>query len=204
MNKVYLITESQLDEEMLKKLLPENAAKDIKFVAGAGEYSAQSLARSILAVRHEPVALALNARTTDPSLIQEHRDFLREALGQAAAGAPFGIFLAEPELEILFLETPDRLGKLFSRDFSSLELELAKSSPRKFLHLISGEQDRKRLMKKLLRNLDEQSLNAMRKHPLLANLTRFLSFTSPSKTDLADGAEAHESKSHTRTTTVPR
>jgi hypothetical protein len=204
MSKVYLITESQFDEEILKKLLPKDAVNNVQFVAGAGQYSAQSLARSILAVRHEPVALVLAAKTTEPSLIEEHQDFLREALKQAAAGAPFGIFLAEPELEILFLESPDRLGHLFSRDFSSLELELAKSSPRKFLHLISGERDRKKLMKKLIRNIDEQSLRAMRKHPLLSKLAKFLSSTESSETDFNNPTDDYGSKSNSRTTTVPR
>lgn len=202
MNKVYLITESRFDEEMLKKLLPESALPNVKFVGGSGDYSAQSLARSILAVRREPVALILDAKTTDPSLIQEHRDFLREVLGEAAAGAPFGIFLAEPELEVVFLETPDFLGNLYSHKLSPMELELAKSGPRKLLHLISGEQDRARLMKKLLRKIDEQTLRSIRKHPLLASLTEFL--ISPSAIDNENGHNAYELKSHTRPAAIPR
>jgi hypothetical protein len=204
MNKIYLITEGQSDEDILKELLPEDAIANAKFVIGSGRYSAQSLARSILAVRHEPVALVLDADTTELAAIREQQAFLREALRQAAAGAPFGIFLAEPELEILFLESPEFLGNLSTRDFSPIELELARSSPRKFLHLISGEQDKKRLMRKLIKNIDERSLHVMRKHPLLANLTKFLSTISLPETDFDNGTDAYEPKSDTRSTELPR
>ncbi len=204
MKKVYLITEGRSDEEILKNLLPKDVVNKAMFVVGSGRYSAQSLARSVLAVRREPVALVLDADTTEPEAIREQQDFLREALGQAAAGTSFEIFLAAPELEVLFLESPDFLANLASHSVSSIEMELAKSSPKKFLHLISGEPDRTRLMKKLIENIDARSLSLMRRHPLLTNLTEFLSSTSTEETNFDNETDAYESESDTRSTTISR
>jgi hypothetical protein len=161
--KVYLITEGATDEVILKKLLPAKILTNVQFVIGQGRYSAQSLARSILAARKMPVALVLDADTTQPEAIQEQYDFLHEALGQAAAGTPFGIFLAKPEIEILLLEVPQ-----ITHGVSKRELELAKLHPKKFLHLFSG-------VDKLLKQLDEQSLKIIRSHTLLVELSQFLS-----------------------------
>ena len=161
--KVYLITEGLSDEVILKKLLPAQVVDNVQFVIGQGRYSAQSLARSILAARRMPVALVLDADTTQPESVQEQYDFLQEALGQAAAGTPFGVFLAKPEIEILLLEVPQ-----ITNGVSQRELELAKFHPKKFLHLFNGVDN-------LLNQLNEKELETIRSHPLLVELVQFLS-----------------------------
>lgn len=177
MSKVYLITEGQSDQEMLRKLLPEDIVQNTEFVVGNGRYSAQSLARSILAAARMPVALVLDADTIDPSAVQEQRDFLKEALGQVSAGVPFEIFLAVPELEVLLVESPDFLHKLSPRDYSSDELELAKLRPKRFLQRLIGQQDRKQVIREIVRKLDTKAVSALRKHPFLQGLSQFLSST---------------------------
>lgn len=177
MNKVYLITEGQFDQELLRKLLPEEAIQNTEFIVGNGRYSAQSLARSILAAARMPVALVLDADTIESSAVQEQRDFLEEALGQASAGIPFEIFLAVPELEVLLVESPDFLRNLSSRDYSSDELELARLSPKRFLRQIIGGRDRKQIMREIVRKLDRRAISALREHPLLKGLSEFLSST---------------------------
>ncbi|MEW6125786.1 MAG: hypothetical protein AB1757_01875 [Acidobacteriota bacterium] len=176
MKKAYIITEGSFDAELLKKLLPKNKTRDIEFVVGSGRYSAQSLARTLLANRQIPVALVLDADTTNEKNIQEQKDFLEELLRQAASDTKFEVFLVEPEMEALLVETPSIIEKLTKKHFSKMELRLAKLHPRKFLADALEESNQtggKRLQ--LVKDLDEQAIKALRRHPLVTSLNSFLS-----------------------------
>jgi len=174
MKKAYVITEGRSDAEILKRLLPEDILKSVEVLAGAGRYSAQSLARSILAVKRLPVALVLDADTRDDSSIQEQKDFLQESLAQASSGAPFEIFLAVPSLEVLFFERPAFIESLSQHSYSQSEWDMAKFSPGAFLSKSLGD-DFNEAIVKLLDNLDEQTIETIRKNLLVKALTEFLS-----------------------------
>lgn len=71
MKRAYVITEGQYDAEFLKKVLPAELLEKIDFVARHGLYTLQSLARSILAVKQQPVALVVDADTNEQTSAQE-------------------------------------------------------------------------------------------------------------------------------------
>ncbi len=169
MKQAYVVTEGKSDVELLKKVLPKSIVKDVEFIAGSGRYSAQSLTRSILAVKQLPTAIVADSDTEDESTIQEQKDFLRESLHQASAGIQFEIFLAVPEIEIVFFQEPTLLEKLAHQNFSNIEWEMAKSHPKEFLkkHVKNSGA--------LLKNLDNQAIEVIRRHPLVSGLSQFLS-----------------------------
>lgn len=174
MKKAYLITEGTTDAEILKKLLPEDVLKNTKIIAGSGRYSAQSLARSILAVKRLPVVLVLDADTADETSIGEQKDFLRESLAQASSGVPFEIFLAVPEMEVLFFERPAFIESVSQHSYSQTEWDMAKFSPRDFLRKSFGDEFNNARVK-LIDNLDQQTIETIRQHPLVKGISRFLS-----------------------------
>lgn len=96
MKKAYVITEGPFDAEILKQLLSAKVLRDTEFVVAHGRYGAQSVARTLLATRHIPVALVVDADTTDEARIAEQKDFLEELLRQASSGTRFQVFLIKP------------------------------------------------------------------------------------------------------------
>jgi hypothetical protein len=118
MSRTYLVTEGETDVAILKRVLPERIVETIQFVpAGGGIDTARSLARSLLASRQRPVALVVDADTSDQLAVQERVDFLDYYMRQGAGPTPFKVFVAVPELDFCHFR-----GK------SSRELILANSS----------------------------------------------------------------------------
>jgi hypothetical protein len=172
MMRAYVVTEGQVDAEILKGLLPENIVKDTEFVVGSGRYSAQSLARSVLAVRQLPVALVVDADTEDETMIQEQSDFLQESLRQASPGVRFQVFLAVPTIEILLFQDQSLLEELTGRKFSDQEWQIAKLKPKKFLTDLLDTSPL--TLTELLDNLTDEALGTLRKYPPVSTLAEFL------------------------------
>jgi len=95
MKLAYVVVESASAAGRVNALLSQDMAKRVKLVTGQGRYSAHSLARSLLATREAPVALILNADSSNERLIQEQEDFYMESLRQASSGAKFQVFFIE-------------------------------------------------------------------------------------------------------------
>jgi hypothetical protein len=179
MRRAYVITEGIFDAEMLKKLLPEDVVHNTEFVVASGRYSAQSLARTLLADRQTPVALVLDADTTDEKKIQEQKDFLEELLRQASSGTKFEVFLVKPEMEILLVEDASVIEHLTHKHYSQSELTLARLRPKSFLTEVLEKQEKPPSNHlRLVDNLDEQMVKVIRKHPLITDLNKFLSLAA--------------------------
>ena len=104
MNKIFLIAEGDTDIAILRKLIPEQYAKGVKFVAGKGYSAATSLAGSLLYDKPDiRVVLVLDADTTDPNLIQERYDFLDWQLKRMSFNRSYDIILFVPMIEALFI-----------------------------------------------------------------------------------------------------
>lgn len=177
MTKAFIITEGKSDQEILRAILPAAVLKDVDFVAGAWRSSAISLACSILATEHIPVALVLDTDTIDSSEVREDRDFLQMTLGEAAFGTQFAVFLAVPEIEILFLAdwefVSHQIGKN-KQDFSPIEIEYAQLQPKKFLFSQLEDMPYPQALTQLLARMDGRTLSRIRQYPLVRDLSAFL------------------------------
>ena len=178
MKRVCVITEGQSDYEILKAVLPQEIVQNenIEFIVGSGRYSAQSLARSVLAVEQVPIALIVDADTSNAAAIQEQRDLLLFFLRQASPGIKFEVFLAEPELEILLVQNLTLRQQLTNgREFSELELEFAKRHPKEFLlRFLKTPESYIVTLREILKNLNEQMIKTMQEYPLVKQLDEFL------------------------------
>lgn len=174
MKQVYIITEGETDQEILKTVLPPRILGGVDFIVGAGRYSAQSLARSVLAVEETPVALVLDSDTTNEEAIREQLDFLRASLSQASAGVKFEVFLAIPEIEILLIQDWGFIKKLSGRpEFSEIEIEFAQLNPKTFLRSVLGFESNVAVLD-LLKNVSSQTAEVIQKYPLVNKLSEFL------------------------------
>jgi len=172
MKKAYLVTQSKPDTAMFERLLPENMLDDVFLTEGAGRSSARSLAASILAVKQRPVALIVNAGTTDSDDIQAQKYVLRDILYRASPGIPFEVFLAAPEIEVIFLQNRHFIEKLANRKFSDSEWQAAALHPKKFLSALLKEE--RQVSAKLIEKIDDETVRTVQNHPLLKNVFNFL------------------------------
>jgi hypothetical protein len=173
MTLAYILTEGKTDIEILKRLLPQYFVKDIKFVAGEGQYGARSLASSLLATRSIPVALVLDADTENENQIYEKSDLVNYLLHRASPGIPYQVILAVPEIEVIFLEDKSLIEKIAKRSFNNLEWQFAKSQPKRFLVEVFGKEAQ--VIEKIFGNISEDGIKIFQKHTLIQDLIRFLS-----------------------------
>lgn len=176
MTSVYIVTEGISDRLILEAVLTPEVLAEADFIVGSGRYSAQSLARSVLATEQVPVAFVVDADTTVASIVQEQRELLRYSLGQASSGVRFEVFLAMPEIEILLVQDLDLIESLTGRSScSEIEIEFAQLHPKKFLgkHLGQGEAYIVAL-RQLLADLSHQSIATIRQYPLVTQLSQFV------------------------------
>ena len=130
--------------------------------------SARSLARSLLASRQRPVALVVDADTSDQLEVQERVDFLDYYLRQGAGATRFGVFAAVPEIEVLFFEDRAFVERIAQEHFSERAWELAKRHPKDCL--TGGP-----TIEALLADLPGETLHKIQQHALVRDLTEFLS-----------------------------
>jgi hypothetical protein len=113
----FIVAEGSTDTAWLKwALAPETKRYRISFLEGGGKSAAMSLARSILAVRRDPVILVLDADTADPKEVRELEQVVREAIGLVAPESIWRVFLAVPVLEAWLLADPDFLRGVLKAD----------------------------------------------------------------------------------------
>ncbi len=112
---IYIVTEGQFDAELLTRLLAEEVREGVSIKAAGGKSGAQSLARSLVAARRRPVALVLDADTTDEASVHRQRLVARELLAMASPGIPTEVFMAVPSMEVLFFKDDALLRALLGR-----------------------------------------------------------------------------------------
>lgn len=173
----YVVTEGKCDVELLKKLLPAEVMGGVKIVEASGSYSAQSLARSIVASTQCPVALVVDADTVDELAIQERRDTLKDLLRQAAGRVPCEAFLAVPEMEAIFFQDRSTLERIVAREVTDELWEAGNDRPKEVLgRLFNPDWDR------LIHALDDDATKVLKNHPLIRHLSEFLTLTKAAAT----------------------
>jgi hypothetical protein len=107
MSSIYLVVEDSDEAQMLRRLLPAQVRKKIEFVFREEGSSSISTARTLLALGGRPVALVVDAGTTDQSQIAAQRETLTGLLGNASPSLPYRVFIATPSLsEVLAHRNP--------------------------------------------------------------------------------------------------
>lgn len=169
MNRLYLVTEGPADTKILQRLLPTQVASQTEFVQA--RHDALSLATTLLTVRRRPLALVIDADTTNAASVQERVDSLRFLLRQAGGNVPHEIFVAVPEIEIVFLQDRALFERLVQRSLSDLEWRLAQLSPKETITSLVRPSSS---VMDLLAQLTERDIAVLRQHELIKGISDFL------------------------------
>ncbi len=177
MGKIAIVVEGRTDELILKAVLPKDIQRKIQFIVGSGRYSAQSIARTILAYDRQPVALILDADTTDESKIKEQITYFQKALGEVATDVPYQAFIIVPQIEVLLFESKSYLEKIAERPISQEEWAYAQTAPKKALERFLGDNISSQLPH-ILKLMNETTVKKLRQHSSLKSLIIFLQSAS--------------------------
>lgn len=171
--RAYVVTENLHHSELLKRLLPAPIVQDVQFIEGGR--SADSMASSVAAVRQKPVALVMDAHTTDEVTVLERKTSLRELLKLPASGVRSEVFLARPELEAIYFYSRAILEQTTGRELTPVLLEKSKHRPKDALEEFLSASDKFKNPIDLLSALGEREMDKLRQHPLIQQLDAFLS-----------------------------
>jgi hypothetical protein len=170
--KPYLVVEGELDAHILRRLLPVDVVRGTEFVVAQGSYAVQSLATTLLGVRRRPLALVVDADTTNPSIVQEKVDLLRYLVRPAAGNVPYAVFVAVPQIEVVLLHDRSLFERLVGKQLSDLEWRLALLSPKEAITNLVGSATS---MEAIVLSLTDEDAKVLRQHPLVKELSDFLS-----------------------------
>jgi hypothetical protein len=111
---LHALVESDTSAFLLSKLLHhEQESGLVEIRASAMPPSLYAAARILLAVRNEPVALVLDANSTDPETARRRQQDAEEVIGATTLAAPLRILVAVPALEALRFLHPSALARAF-------------------------------------------------------------------------------------------
>ncbi|MGO8675311.1 MAG: hypothetical protein ACLQVX_05515 [Limisphaerales bacterium] len=102
MSHIYLVVKNSDEADMLRRLLPPRVREKIHFVLAEEGSSAVSTARTLLALGGQPVALLVDAGTTDETQIATQRETLDALLQNASPNLPHCVLVAAPTLLEIF------------------------------------------------------------------------------------------------------
>jgi hypothetical protein len=172
MAKVYVVTKCPRDAAILRKILPESLLQSVQFVDGESEYGAESMARKLLSSKRSPVVLVMDSKTNDAALIEERRSDLGFLMRQAAAGVPFKMAIAIPEIEVVFFHDRALLERMIQKPLTDLEWQLAQHHPRDLLATLPTSVDG--FVETALESMSESMIQTLRQNPLIQDIISFL------------------------------
>jgi hypothetical protein len=171
----FVIVEGALDIEILTRLVPPNLCSDIVITAGGGVDGVKSLARSLAASHRKPIAIVMDADTSDPQLVESRRQSMVELVRSAASSVPVTVIMAIPQLEVVFFEAPGPLDRLYPNNVANpLLFELARSNTRQALTSLDPSEALSTILRKLLDGVMDEDLAAFRQTPVIYELIQFL------------------------------
>jgi hypothetical protein len=172
---LHVLVESKAAEALLAELLhgeQEAGFVHVQFIAFSSSLYAS--ARTLLAVRDEPVAVVLNADSTNPAAAGRRRQEAEEVIGWTANTAPLRILVAVPALEALLFRRPDAIARAGGHLAPDV-LELGQFSPRDALEKLDRNGLGHGASLKIIAILNDADVVALRAVPPVREVLEFLS-----------------------------
>jgi hypothetical protein len=170
---VYVLIEGQDGEKILRAVLPASVVEGLSLFIGSPLGGLTSRARTLLATRHEPVALVLNAKRTDPSVVAEFRKDTEAALLDVAGKTPMKLVLFVPEIESVFFQDAGIVQRLFG-DVDRADLVEARFEPKVVLTRLLAAHRTIKSLDQLLASLRTDEIEAIRAGTPVRELLAFL------------------------------
>jgi len=137
----YLVTEGERGRSLLEALFREHSPHNITVVGGRGRSAAVSVAGTLLVKYTNPVGLIVDGDTVNDDQIADTKADLQALLQHAAPAERSRVFLAVPELEIIFFEgaAAEKLNHVFPDSMTEERRIRSRFEPRKVLAEILKE-----------------------------------------------------------------
>ncbi len=158
---------------LLKLMGPEQQAGLVDFRCAHPTSSLYAAAKTLLEVRNEPVALVLDADSTEPTMATRVRDEAAEVIGQSAAAAPLRILVAVPAVESLLFHRAEAIQRAYGNTPSDL-INLGLLSPGDALQKMNGASDRYHASFTIITKLNDDDIAALRVESPVRELMEFL------------------------------
>lgn len=169
-----VFVEGVFDQLLIQRLLSDlHKQNGLRIKAAGGRDAARPRARKELLVSRQPVALVLDADTTDPTRVQQQQRDLEDYLSWGAQGLPFRVIQFTPELEVVFFNHPEVLTRIFDRKPDEMVILAGQAAPRHVLtQLLQGHKVPDRI--DLIKMLTDADLDVLREDRLVAELRSFV------------------------------
>lgn len=181
--KVYVVTEGPADVALFERVIKGVVKDGPVFVAAGAKSAVISMAQSLMVSRHAPVAVVLDADTSDPDLVLEQKGIYSDILRAYSQGVPFRVFLAVPSVEHLLFEQPGLLERELAIHISARDMGEAMVRPKQTLDRLTKRSSFKS-RDGFLANLSDQAARELAQLPLMDALIRFL--RSPARPEAAN------------------
>jgi hypothetical protein len=170
----YVVVEDRSDVELLRRVLDEELRREVEFFEGGGLDGITSMARTLVSLYRQPIAIVIDAHSSDEEVVRTRRQSLEEVVGSVAGNVPIRVIVAVPELEIIFFEAPALLQRLYPGRLSPTVLEMASLSTRRALKMLDPSADLQSFRQRVLAGLTEEDVAALQETSVLRELTDFL------------------------------
>jgi hypothetical protein len=168
---VWIYVEGPVDQKLLEQLLADlRPGASFKVLAAGGRDAARPMARRKLLTAQEPVVLVVDADTTDDQKARTQLRDIEEYLAWGSAATPHKVSQFVPEMEAVFFDSPAVLKRLIGEDVSEQATAAGKFAPKKVLAMLAHDAS----ASSLIDRLEPTELDALRKHPVVAELRRFV------------------------------
>jgi hypothetical protein len=162
-----LLTRRILDRAKLAEVVVANG--------GPGQTNALNTARSVqYDQRGAPVAVVLNARTSDPEFVREQEEDHYEFLHMGVRTGVIRLFMAVPELETVLFSEPATLERILERSIPADALFEAQFRPRVVLQRLLDETHPGCDLAWVAERIDAEAGCVYAQHPLICSLIEFL------------------------------
>ncbi len=166
-----VFAEGPSDRRLLERLLADLQPRcGFRVVAANGRDAARPRARTHLVVARQPVALVMDAETTDAGRIMQQQRDLEDYFLWVSQGVPFRVVQFVPEVEVVFFQHPEVLRRVLGGRLDRNALVAGRFAPRAVLEeLLRGGS-----LTELIERLTEEDLEELRKHEAVAELRSFV------------------------------
>ncbi|MBO0698879.1 MAG: DUF4276 family protein [Zavarzinella sp.] len=174
MKRVYIFVEGPTDAEFLRRILPPEVLTDAEIITAGGSSGVASLARSVLVRRKTPIAVVMDADSTDPSVVQEQQESVEDLIQAADASIPVKVVTAVPEIDAWLLAAPEAIERALGEPVPDEFAPLAKRDPRGVLTQLAERNEKKWDLKRAISLLETHDIDRIRALPEVNELSTFL------------------------------
>ncbi len=174
--KCHLVVEGSADVELIERLLADLPLVDApRVVASGGKTGCIARARSILAVKREPVAVIVDADTTESRSVEELRAYFDSEMRAVATSAKWQVFVVRPEIEVLLFLVPAAIERFFGIPLNSEQRVRAEYTPKMILDELARQTHKAGESRvQLIQGLTEDELAVLRHHEDIAEIRSFV------------------------------